>query len=309
MKCPECGTETVWRNSVCPKCGRETRKAANNSSEDAMKAFFEGSEKRIKEQSAGKESNAPNGGFCKWLIAFSLFGTLAIAMSINDRDMDSVVVAVLMTVLVLCAYLLETGVIRTRKKSLSVVIFVAAFVLIFPYFALYSPLSGFEEKADSVIVVENLDEEKTETDHGMHMNDTVKKQNVTVESARTGDEEKYENGSVNAVAAFVVEDATDEGREETGSEQRGEWTNEEAEASGMSGADVGMETDETSEVEEGNPEYTDEDADIQKTAAVVYITPKGKKYHLEKTCPGKNAIAATWEYVLGKYDPCKKCAQ
>lgn len=45
-------------------------------------------------------------------------------------------------------------------------------------------------------------------------------------------------------------------------------------------------------------------------SSTVYITPYGKKYHVRKTCAGKNAIATTVPSAKQKgYDPCKKCVK
>lgn len=51
---------------------------------------------------------------------------------------------------------------------------------------------------------------------------------------------------------------------------------------------------------------------IQSTdsdSLAVYITPTGKKYHLRKSCAGKNAIETTLGKAKRNYNPCKKCAQ
>ncbi|MBQ7096600.1 MAG: sulfite exporter TauE/SafE family protein [Clostridia bacterium] len=41
----------------------------------------------------------------------------------------------------------------------------------------------------------------------------------------------------------------------------------------------------------------------------VYVTPTGKKYHLDNKCAGVNAIPKSKAEVEGKYEPCKKCAK
>ena len=41
----------------------------------------------------------------------------------------------------------------------------------------------------------------------------------------------------------------------------------------------------------------------------VYVTPTGKKYHLEKKCAGVNAIPKSKAEVESQYTPCKKCAK
>ena len=40
----------------------------------------------------------------------------------------------------------------------------------------------------------------------------------------------------------------------------------------------------------------------------VYVTPTGKRYHLRKSCAGKNAIETKFSSAKKKYTPCKKCA-
>ncbi len=51
---------------------------------------------------------------------------------------------------------------------------------------------------------------------------------------------------------------------------------------------------------------------IQETepaSQIVYITPTGKRWHLEQNCAGKNATATTLEKAEEKsLTPCKKCA-
>ena len=42
---------------------------------------------------------------------------------------------------------------------------------------------------------------------------------------------------------------------------------------------------------------------------IVYVTPTGKRYHLRKTCAGKNAKEITLDEAKKTYTPCKKCAQ
>ena len=52
-----------------------------------------------------------------------------------------------------------------------------------------------------------------------------------------------------------------------------------------------------------------ESAETEPDGAV-YITPSGTKYHLKKSCAGKNAIAKDIDYVVENgYQPCKSCAR
>lgn len=46
-----------------------------------------------------------------------------------------------------------------------------------------------------------------------------------------------------------------------------------------------------------------------ETVGEVYVTPTGKKYHLEKNCAGVNAIPKSKAEVESQYTPCKKCAK
>lgn len=46
-----------------------------------------------------------------------------------------------------------------------------------------------------------------------------------------------------------------------------------------------------------------------ETVGEVYVTPTGKKYHLEKKCAGVNAIPKSKAEVESQYTPCKKCAK
>ncbi len=49
--------------------------------------------------------------------------------------------------------------------------------------------------------------------------------------------------------------------------------------------------------------------EIEPTSQTVYITPTGKRWHLEQSCAGKNATATTLEKAEEKsLTPCKKCA-
>ncbi len=45
----------------------------------------------------------------------------------------------------------------------------------------------------------------------------------------------------------------------------------------------------------------------KKSGKIVYVAPKGKKYHYSKSCAGKNAMERDFDDVKGTYDPCKKC--
>ena len=47
----------------------------------------------------------------------------------------------------------------------------------------------------------------------------------------------------------------------------------------------------------------------ETSSKTVYITPNGKRWHLNENCAGKNAIAVTLEKAEEKsLTPCKKCA-
>ena len=48
----------------------------------------------------------------------------------------------------------------------------------------------------------------------------------------------------------------------------------------------------------------------QKNSITVYVTPSGKRYHLDPDCGGKNSSATDLDRAInmGK-TPCKKCAQ
>lgn len=49
---------------------------------------------------------------------------------------------------------------------------------------------------------------------------------------------------------------------------------------------------------------------IEDEQTIVYVTPKGKKYHYSKTCPGKNAKEVSLEEAIsGGKDACKKCVK
>lgn len=57
-----------------------------------------------------------------------------------------------------------------------------------------------------------------------------------------------------------------------------------------------------------NTEAVETDVVKINDASIVYVTPSGKKYHLSKTCPGKNAKPITLEEAISSgRDACKKC--
>ena len=62
---------------------------------------------------------------------------------------------------------------------------------------------------------------------------------------------------------------------------------------------------------EEKPESVQEAATENEAEVVgeVYVTPTGKKYHLEKKCAGVNAIPKSKVEVESQYTPCKKCAK
>ena len=75
-----------------------------------------------------------------------------------------------------------------------------------------------------------------------------------------------------------------------------------------------VQEDEPKETEakiEEKSESVQEDETENEADAVgeVYVTPTGKKYHLEKKCAGVNAIPKSKAETEGKYEPCKKCAK
>ncbi len=67
-------------------------------------------------------------------------------------------------------------------------------------------------------------------------------------------------------------------------------------------------TDNKSETET-TVETTESDGNKEDTNGfTVYVTPTGKRYHLRKSCAGKNAIETKLSSAKKKYTPCKKCA-
>lgn len=52
-------------------------------------------------------------------------------------------------------------------------------------------------------------------------------------------------------------------------------------------------------------------AENEYQSKTVYITPTGKRYHLSRTCGGKNSTPASLDDAINVYSltPCKKCAQ
>lgn len=51
------------------------------------------------------------------------------------------------------------------------------------------------------------------------------------------------------------------------------------------------------------------DTTWQPQSETVYITPTGKRYHLDPDCGGKNSYEATMDIALRRgLTPCKKCA-
>jgi hypothetical protein len=65
----------------------------------------------------------------------------------------------------------------------------------------------------------------------------------------------------------------------------------------VSSSDIIIETTETEESIPKNEE-----------SITVYVTPTGKRYHLKRTCAGKNAIETTLREQQDETTPCKKCA-
>lgn len=63
------------------------------------------------------------------------------------------------------------------------------------------------------------------------------------------------------------------------------------------------ETDNEQIAEDNEPAPANPNGDI------AYVTPTGKRYHLRKTCAGKNAKEITLDEAKKTYTPCKKCAQ
>lgn len=250
MKCPECGTETVYREPFCPKCGKDIdARNIKNISEDVMYSFFQKAETEMKSFNNSKKA-ASDGKIGKLLIGFLLFGALAIAMSFNDGDYDSAVVAIAMTVLFLWTYFMEVEVIRMKTHRLKVVVGIIAFALIIPYFAIYTPMSSYEAKTNPKTVVA-LEKEQNSIEEEKVLKKEVKEESELTESAI---KEEHEDASADESEAV---------------------SNQE----------------------------------IATASGEVFITPTGKKYHLERACAGKNAIASLKEDVEESYQPCKKCAQ
>ncbi len=59
-----------------------------------------------------------------------------------------------------------------------------------------------------------------------------------------------------------------------------------------------------------NEEQTEAPVETETEAVgEVYVTPTGKKYHIDNKCAGVNAIPKSKAEVEGQYEPCKKCAK
>ncbi len=57
--------------------------------------------------------------------------------------------------------------------------------------------------------------------------------------------------------------------------------------------------------------FTVEEVDydeVEEKEQIVYVAPTGKRYHLRKSCAGKNAIETTIEEQKNRTTSCKKCA-
>lgn len=78
------------------------------------------------------------GKFGKVLIGFSVFGLLACSVAFNDEKTTAGIVAVIMTVLFVSSYLMGRGIIKEPKKGVRLLSAIIAFVLVIPYFNLYS---------------------------------------------------------------------------------------------------------------------------------------------------------------------------
>ena len=85
---------------------------------------------------------------------------------------------------------------------------------------------------------------------------------------------------------------------------------------GISGNEKVSEEQTTTEIStESLQQTTTESAETTTTTTTVipnsktvYITPSGKRYHLNPTCGGKNSYAVSIDNVDGR-TPCQKCAQ
>ncbi|MDD6276570.1 MAG: hypothetical protein PUB20_07095 [Clostridia bacterium] len=69
-------------------------------------------------------------------------------------------------------------------------------------------------------------------------------------------------------------------------------------------------TEQNSEISSTDATQSNIHSQEEKTQTdIVYITPTGKKYHLSKSCAGKNAVAVKYNLAVKEYEPCKKCAE
>lgn len=76
---------------------------------------------------------------------------------------------------------------------------------------------------------------------------------------------------------------------------------------------INYKTGESRLAEEGEDIYSFDcfgEEKAAETAAEVYRTPSGSKYHIDKECGGKNSYECTWEDVIeAGLTPCGKCAK
>lgn len=355
MKCGKCGVELSEETKVCPECGNEISGGGND---DVMSRFFEKAEEKIKNETSEDGEKAMS-KFCKAMVAFSLFGALAIAMSIAEQDFDSMFLAIGMTGLFLVSYLMGSGVIKVKKVSRSIIVAIVGFVMIIPYFTLYSPakedgkldpnvpvvikaddkehiveddtteMNDTDIKTENSIVSKNEDEElgdkEPDEDEKVDMPEpekveTVNEKAVVNEEKKSGEEKSVPDDAVETSAENsdkvdeTLSEATTKSENEKPrkSEEKAETNNESKDSLKNEKTDTAAESGDailTPNVKTEEPYKSDREvAQQQSVEGEVYITPTGKKYHLSKSCAGKNAIPKTMENVRNSYDPCKKCA-
>jgi len=201
MRCDKCGMMLEKGMKFCFECGTAVDEVEKvKDAEAALMAFFESQKKA--ETDNKKKSN------CFWgtkfeimMFAFICFGILAMTVGFAGGKPVSGIIAMLMTVCSLVAYLVGAGVIETKSRSVRFSVAFVAFLFVIPYFVVYNS-DVMENEIPNMVVAGTGTESKV-------VQDSPKQDGAEGISAESSIEQNYA-GNDDSVAESENEENPDE---------------------------------------------------------------------------------------------------
>ena len=137
MRCDKCGIKLDDGMKFCYECGTSVNeKEQIREAEASLSAFFESRENLMKKDMP-KEKDFVYTTFGKVLFAFVGFGIFAMSVSFIKGNVVSGIVAVVMTLCALVAYLIGAEAIAVKSRSVKFSVALVALLFVIPFFCAY----------------------------------------------------------------------------------------------------------------------------------------------------------------------------